>query len=430
MPTTSTNETLTLQRTTKRTGFCSSNGTTTTIVSNQDVSDSRTVPDSTGGRNWRKRIRRHECVWTSLVGERNRVTYSPSFLEVVARDNQCIPEKIGTETHDGFIHVVPTGTRVPTVPSTLSLTTAENRAISAYVSSVNRARTSLESMVALGEAGQTVKLISRQGKRLARNVENHMYGVKVPLRRILRKRKPRKLRIAEASDFVSSRWLEASFGWRPLINDLDGAAQALARIATETNNWVQPVKGEGDLDSHNIWTHEYTAGHYRVKWEWEKISRRQVIFRGKMKISPANKMVMTRLGFSFEGLVPTIWELVPFSFLVDYFTNVGNVIEGWAFNRTGLLWTLKTTRRLSTTQQRNLRYFESTPPSDKRLSTFLSPGTYSWERSLVDRSRYYGDFVPTMSFQIPTGGTKWANMAALAVQLLPWSRTVNRLLVK
>jgi len=125
-----------------------------------------------------------------------------------------------------------------------------------------------------------------------------------------------------------------------------------------------------------------------------------------------------QLGLSWSNVLPTAWELIPFSFLVDYFTNVGAVIEGVGTGTVGLAWGCKTQKQESKTVIQAVidSAAHNAIIGKGRWSGHVSGSGEVATYSIVNRtpvntiSAGFGDFV----FKVP-GATslKWLNIAAL-----------------
>jgi hypothetical protein len=121
----------------------------------------------------------------------------------------------------------------------------------------------------------------------------------------------------------SSAILEWKFGWAPLANDIGNAINVLQdgipplvvkALATATKSGlsqtVTPVFGLWQSIDRRTWT-----------------QTTRVAVGCKVKIENPNLHLANRLGFVNLGSV--VWELIPFSFVVDYFLNVGSFLNSF-----------------------------------------------------------------------------------------------------
>lgn len=216
---------------------------------------------------------------------------------------------------------------------------------------------------------------------------------------------------------VRDTWLEYQYGWGPLMSDVKSGAEALARYGQKLRYPGQYLVSRGNVDSNldevlttNLSTNNGCSFRYN-KLAW---SAADVKYYGYTKSIPVNPITSAAniFGLMPREFLPTVWELIPYSFLVDYFTNIGDMIQGYAWQRAGLKWCSKTTR-----QRRHLRVtsYAATPALNYEIVA-AQPSETHHESKLVTRIKdYTGVFVPDFTFEIPGfGSTKWLNIAALA----------------
>jgi hypothetical protein len=119
-------------------------------------------------------------------------------------------------------------------------------------------------------------------------------------------------------------------------------------------------------------------------------------------------------GLNLDQFLPTIVELIPYSFLADYFANIGNIVEAVSFNTARLrYWGASHVAR---------RFFvaevisDGTNKSDPSyISSYVSAGKTVATVNKFDRVEF-PSLVPSLNFHIPTYANIWANISALAYQ--------------
>lgn len=129
---------------------------------------------------------------------------------------------------------------------------------------------------------------------------------------------------------ASSRWLEMQYGWMPLVSDIYGAIQ--------------------DVNAGLLREPRVTARVMRTDEVVESIPVAPGPFYNGMKDVNRQNLVLVRLDFAIDlpilqqfinkGLtnpVEIAWELVPFSFVVDWFTSIGDYLSTLDAHM-GLVW--------------------------------------------------------------------------------------------
>lgn len=124
---------------------------------------------------------------------------------------------------------------------------------------------------------------------------------------------------------AASYWLELQYAWGPLLSDIHGACQALATRLNEPKVPIFYAESRSGQQSFN--QVRYRSGdsswsidtHLEIKLK--EVCRIGVYYR----IRNGNIVQAARLGLTNPALV--VWELVPFSFVVDWFLPVGNFLS-------------------------------------------------------------------------------------------------------
>lgn len=111
-------------------------------------------------------------------------------------------------------------------------------------------------------------------------------------------------------------WLEYHFGWEPLIKDIGAAVDLLQNpipdrhIKVRARSFVEGVKGRIDTDTES----------------YKESNAVSIRAGARVEISNPDLYAANRLGFTNPALVA--WEVIPFSFVVDWFIPVGSFLSG------------------------------------------------------------------------------------------------------
>lgn len=219
---------------------------------------------------------------------------------------------------------------------------AQGRAANAFLGKVRQTQTRWSAPTFIGQLREAQRMLRRPAGALWDN----LLGYEAALRK--RKRQNPKRWFYSIPDL----WLEWSFGWRPLMMDIDGAFQALNSLLDQ--EYVIPVSASAvDAQLVSQTNGESTAvGSNYLFYRWSKLRREQIIvrYKGAVTVQAATTWQdrWARWGFTTTEFLPTAWELLPWSFLVDYFVTIGDAIDASGARTSGLRWTNQTSRRKMT----------------------------------------------------------------------------------
>lgn len=290
---------------------------------------------------------------------------------------------------------------------------AKDEAISRCYRKINSSGGDL--LVDLAGIKQTVTMLVSAGKRLlslASNIRNFLrlltaptpadwrtlldaftVGQSVPLPRL------------------AGLWCELRFGWGPLLRSIDAIAEVLNGMDSE--NQVKRLTyraSETIVFSQTAENFQYLSPIPGTSWTrvFTVEVDRTVNFRAGL-IADVRHSTLTELGLSWSAFPTAVWDVVPFSFIVDRFLNIADFIRSH-MPKPGVSiqanpWVV--TRDVSTTVWKS-EYIaaHSTSPS----GTAIQPGVHSALRftsSVTDRERISGP--PLM----PVVRHDWASINSL-----------------
>lgn len=126
------------------------------------------------------------------------------------------------------------------------------------------------------------------------------------------------------SKSAAKQWLEIKYGWMPLLMDVKGAAEAIVdRLHGGRLPWIV---ASAKVTSQKSLTNKFVSGYSTGSYGVEAASAAKTY---KIKIwadlSNPHLNQAQQLGLTNPALVA--WELVPFSFVFDWFMSVGNYLE-------------------------------------------------------------------------------------------------------
>lgn len=181
----------------------------------------------------------------------------------------------------------------------------------------------VQSLVSLAELPKTLDLIADSIKSIALIIRGIKSGNFSDIQKGIGNTRKVRSYPNFAKDTVVKRWLELRYGWTPLIMEVQGAIKALGKrdpikpratsrrvvSHTEIQNWAMNLVQSGYQDETYSFIFTQT-----VK------ARAYCLYEAELT---------TRLArdFGVEQFPLAAWELVPYSFVVDWFIPIGNWIE-------------------------------------------------------------------------------------------------------
>lgn len=199
--------------------------------------------------------------------------------------------------------------------------------------------------VALAEMGKTVRMIGDTVKTLHsayRNFRKGNFG-----------KAARDLGITKPTKTTANHWLAYQYGWRPLVSDAVGAATVVydflndtpPRTTVRAKVKADPTKSAGTFGAHPLIV-GYTEA---ISWERNAIATAGLL----LEVEYTSAALAAQLGVGLTDPLLTAWELTPFSFVFDWFVDVGGWIEarsslqgyrvktGWEATRIDYNWSVK-----------------------------------------------------------------------------------------
>lgn len=286
-----------------------------------------------------------------------------------------------------------------------------NQARTKFSRDVEKALTNFQGGVFLAELRETLHMIRRPGQSLRKAVGQYLGAVQSNARRL--KRRPKR----DRERWLSNTWLEYSFGWAPLLNDLDDARSYLDKRASALVQELVRVRGShsGRFKAAGPETlNVFNAGIGGVSARELTVDTCTQVYSGAVSSRAFGPGLInaSAMGLHPRSFVPTLWEVIPWSFLIDYFTNVGDVITGWSNQHAQLAWGRETIVEWRETTFIDQRGNPSGAVTKVLEESFIASNMKASAKTFSRGPITYAP-APGLSFEIPGMGTKWINMAAL-----------------
>lgn len=219
-------------------------------------------------------------------------------------------------------------------------------------------------------------------------------------------------------------WLEYSFGWSPLFEDIKDINGALDKFRDGTYADSQRISATGYVEEQTNMavgqTFPFDGGVANLAI-YDSFSKFKAVVRYKAALKARPETVPNiadNFGFSAGDFLPAIWEGIPWSFFIDYFLNVQEQLDSCQLAFADYAWIM----RGFVNTNSNIR-------TDMRPSTLAAASAHyavragggSANSSVIYKQRdpQFGVPLPPWRFRIPgIGSLKWVNVGSLYTQFL------------
>jgi len=298
-----------------------------------------------------------------------------------------------------------------------SSTFVDNLAKAAFYKKLKLLTTQTQGLIFLGELTETLRML-----------RNPLVGIRSLSKDLLstlsrRKRANPKKWLND----IGSAWLEQSFGWNPLLNDVRNAVEAYRRLVEPVQTLKLSAGASKRYDetksrSSVFWpgfTAKYDGGctFLTVSSWW--LSQIKVRYKGAVvtQVDAPSWQNDDLFGFQPQNFIPAAWELLPWSFLADYFTNIGDILDATVVNTNRLAWINKTVVN-TVYKQGVFQQVWGTSPGGAWAKTSMSGsrGSHFLTSKNVSRAAESGLSLPRLQFNFDLTGGQLANIGALLSQ--------------
>jgi len=287
-------------------------------------------------------------------------------------------------------------------PQGFSAANAANQAAGKFYSNAIRARSALQSGPAIIEAAKTYRMLRH---RLTQLLDFRTWKSSLERTKGMNHR--------NALRDMSGAYLEWKFGWDQAQRDIRGALNAL----NETMDETVVVRGSGRAvhsDATTNFKHTYGSIEWNCSRSYTAASSARVV--GLVNLyKPGGSELAQSFGLSPENWMPTIWEVLPWSFMFDYVANVSDIINACSLPACAVRWTRSTTK--TTVKETVINGLNPRLVDGFTTQTTVSvPDSTVFESTIVNRTNVPPD-IPTLEFGIPgfDKSAPWLNTSAIVL---------------
>jgi len=318
-------------------------------------------------------------------------------------------------------------------------TAVQNDALMKIVKKVKAERSHLNGLAFVGELREAIHGLRHPYQTMREQVHAHLTTLNKRKRGIAAGPEP--VRRRAWRDIIGSTWLETSFGMKPTVHDVKEIAEALARFQYE-----RPLKSRLQsksklLDAKST-SRVFGPGPdklcYTESKRTESVASCSYSIGTSFTARPAGSVasLTETLGFTLENFVPALHEVMPWSWLIDYFSNLGEMIEAGTLCETGIKWIcksvcVKTTDRYyyALNGQATIQNFDSSNNFLNLSGTHLGRALLSKVDLIRTKPATLG--MPDLSFRLPGRDVQHLNLIAILAQFSgktydpSWARKVR-----
>ena len=305
------------------------------------------------------------------------------------------------------------------------LATLKGAAIAKFYSKVSETITPVKGLVVMGELRETLRLLAGlilDGLKVMMTLRRQLTDLWVALRarlHQLRTKGEKSAAMERALKDASDRYLQFTFGIEPILADIESIKKVLNERGIRREVIRVSVKDAPYSETQREYRMGYSSGyaHTSLKKRSKLVSRVVGVVEFERPGLSLSNVSLSELGISLREVVPALWELTPFSFLVDYFINVSHVLNTMMYADTRLVYAWVSTKSVSSCE---FKITSIRPePQYPWVVDHSDLGTVPFKHETIYFKREkVTPLDATVRLSIPPLGRKWLNMIALLVQKL------------
>lgn len=362
---------------------------------------------------YRRKLRSGINATTAMVGS----TSTTSFDSVIWRIdyyNKFAKKNEWQQVESELAAYRSRGQLVPPAGPTSSLSNkVVAEALGKFQSRVQGANTQLMGLVELAELKKTLQLIKRPASSIRDALGDYLDDIA---------RNVRRRRLASVPKIIAGTWLEYEFGIKNLAYAVSDADDARLAIANHDKFAIVQARAENSEQ----WSHSFEPGYSAeasIYYDRHRSSGVTVSQRYLGAVRRSDEPIQRSLrafGLWPDQFVPSVVELMPYTWLADYFLNVSDILNGGFMSTSLLSWSVSTKRTHSWADY-TMVYNEAVTKQRGAVAGLLdiqvsAPNSHAKRHSTtVDRASL-GSFIPPLVVNTNLPVEHAMNVAALALK--------------
>lgn len=302
-------------------------------------------------------------------------------------------------------------------PSGLYANQAESIASSKFYNECAGAIKAIEGLEAIAEAHKTAASIFSRGKQILSLLSNWRSSLNSALSSVRKGNRATSTRRVMGA--VSGAYLEWKYGYDPLVKDIDALLHDLKDDFVE----IVPIEAYGKGSGKGQYDLDVQTGIPILSYKLRRkcVETTTIRYSAGIKVTRFGLGGLTeRLGLSPSNFVPTLYNLLPWTYMIDYFSNLGDIVSAISFDPGQISWCNKTIRHTMVTTCYggvDASYDKTQYVADPGYPISV-PSTCQVEYKTFFRSADRPPRIPSFRMRAPSfvsesGRTKWLNIAAV-----------------
>lgn len=283
---------------------------------------------------------------------------------------------------------------------------ADAKAIQDFYGILNKLRRDFSGQQAIGEIRQTIELLKHPFREMINVLKSNLSV----------RNKDRSAR--NKGSAIGAQWLQVRFGILPLASDINGLIQTLQRQIRHEDVLQFKAFGKSEAtqqtpitfgDLYGIMQHGTQININRTKVYYS--------FGYLQKFMSEAEARMEGLRDSFfrlEDIPATLWEVMPWSWLIDYAVNVGSIIEAVTTSTKNVVYV---SRSVITERSNTFQLEVARPMAPRFVLQSYTPMNGTYTQRTVSRTPAMPG-IPPVTFKLPRSNVQLANISAILLQLL------------
>lgn len=183
----------------------------------------------------------------------------------------------------------------------------------------------------------------------------------------------RKTKGKSAIKYAQDAWLTYGFGVAPTLSDIQAGLESIGNWMIRDDHSTR-LSGTASKVWYTRLSNGPFTGAYGSKYCYSGSLKHELSYRYvsgyDFKVRSSNDYTLAEhLGFGLGSVLPTLWELTPYSWVVDYFANVGAYLDDTFTSYPGKLQYLVLIRRYS--MSTDLNYSFSADPNTAFVKNYV-----------------------------------------------------------